>query len=106
MLPKQNRLTRLEVDEIKHKKTTPFSGRFFGLVKLNQPGEPKFAVLISKKLSKSAVVRNHIRRVVFDAIYPIMDKQEGWHLFLAKKNAVNAEERDILNDVVNLLKIC
>ena len=103
MLPKINRLTRLEVEQIKRSHTVPLSGQYFGLVKLSKVGKPKFAVIISNKIAKSAVVRNHIRRVVYSAIHPIIDQQHGWRLFLAKKSVVEADRKRILEDIQKLL---
>ncbi len=103
MLPKHDRLTRLEVEIIKRTRITPLSSQFFGLVRLVKTGEPKFGVIVSTKLSKSAVVRNRIRRTVYRAIYPIIDQQKGWHLFLVKKNIVEAKREQVEKDVQKLL---
>jgi len=104
MLLKKNRLTRLEVEEIKRRRTNPISSQYFGLVKLQKVGEPKFAVLISNKTAKSAVVRNHIRRTVYNTIQPILNNQQGWYLFLAKKSIIDAKQDEVSKEIIGLLR--
>jgi ribonuclease P protein component len=88
MLPKKNRLERLEVEEIIK------SGLFFhtpSFTFYTQKGRNRaaFAVSVSKKVAKTAVLRNRIRRRFYLALAGyIKDKgiiQNG--VFMAKKGA-------------------
>ncbi len=48
---------------------------------------PKFSVVVSKKISKKAVVRNRIKRITREAFRNIMKEipmQNGFYLFLVK----------------------
>ncbi|MEX2014364.1 MAG: ribonuclease P protein component [Candidatus Saccharimonadales bacterium] len=67
MIPKKNRFTGNNTIARVYKTARPLrSGNFNIRVKKNASGEYRLAVVVSKKVSKSAVVRNRIRRRVFE----------------------------------------
>jgi ribonuclease P protein component len=69
MIPKKNRFTRDNTIERVYRTVRPLrSGGFNIRVKKNTAGEYRLAVVVSKKVSKSAVVRNRIRRRIFEYV--------------------------------------
>jgi ribonuclease P protein component len=63
MLPKKNRLTTKEVTEVLRGGKTVRTSHF--LVRYLFATQPKFAVVVSKKVAKSSVERHAIRRAVY-----------------------------------------
>lgn len=65
MLPKANRLSSERDFKRVYQKGQKFSGSFFyGKLLANHAGNPRFGIVISAKVSKSAVVRNKIKRQI------------------------------------------
>jgi ribonuclease P protein component len=115
MLKKINRITsKKEFDWIKSEgiiKQYPY----FGLISIKIPlstedvhfpskkGEQvkdvKFGFIISKKISKKAVVRNKIKRLIAQEVQNNLDKfEDGFRgIFLVKKNIV--DEKDNIKDI-------
>lgn len=117
MLKRINRITsKKEFGEIKNKGTIK-QYPYFGLIGLNLPvptfvgatlfekegGEQnldvKFGFIISKKISKKAVVRNKIKRLIAEEVRQNLDKFEtGFRgIFLIKKNII--DEKGNLKDI-------
>jgi len=115
MLKKINRITsKKEFDEVKRTgiiKQFPF----FGLICLNpsplvslgaspfdkgeQQKDVKFGFIISKKISKKAVVRNRIKRLIAQEVQNNLDKfEDGFRgIFLIKKNII--DEKDNIKNI-------
>ncbi len=67
MIPKKNRFTGSKAIERVYKTTRPVrTGSFNIRVKKANTDGYRLAVVVSKKVSKSAVVRNRIRRRIFE----------------------------------------
>lgn len=107
MLKKINRITsRAEFQEIKNTGEMKAT-ELFSVVYLNLPLTPplkkdgkedmKFGAIVSKKISKKAVIRNQIKRRLFEAVRLNMDIfPEGFRgIFLVKKNILNKKEGEI-----------
>jgi ribonuclease P protein component len=83
MLPKRQRLSRTEFSSI-----FPLTRRFFNSgVTLHYREYPDFlkvSVVVGKKVSKSAVDRNRIRRQVYAAIFRCIasEKCTGYYIFV------------------------
>lgn len=88
MLPKLNRLTRLELEELKKKQKIIIQGRFFGLIYEPRPGRAKFGVIISNNISKKAVLRNRVKRLLYRFAGKHLLASEGFFLFLAKRQSL------------------
>ncbi len=99
MLPKKNRLSRKEVSEIKGKSLRLLQGKYFGLAFYPVKSERKFGVILSAKISKKAVERNRIKRLLFLVIEENPFKEEGWFLFLAKKPSTEAKKADFEEEI-------
>ena len=81
-LPKHNRLKRKKDFESVFKKGKAVKGDFLFVRYLkNSLGFPRFAFVVSSKVSKKAVVRNRIRRILSEA---------------ARMELKNIEPRDII----------
>lgn len=109
MLKRINRITsKKEFEEVKRLgviKQYPY----FGLISLNLPfdpptasqlgGQAKFGFIISKKISKKAVVRNKIKRLIAEEVRANLDKFENGFrgIFLIKKGII--DEKDNVKDI-------
>ena len=80
--------------------------RFFRLIYCPNPKNTlKFSVIISKKVAKSAVLRNKTKRRVFDAIKDagINNFQGGVYIFTCVKGVENAKYGEIALEIKGLL---
>lgn len=62
--------------------------------------------VVSKRISKRAVVRNHIKRLLSEAIRPSLDELSGgWDVVISVRHQViDADLRDIIHDITTLLR--
>ena len=85
------------------KKQSENFGVFF--VDRKNTGLPKFAFVISKKISKLAVNRNRVKRAMGESVrrnVPRVPKGYDF-VFLAKKNIVNKSTDEIMKEVQDVL---
>lgn len=105
MLPKLHRLTEKKdyQEVLKHGKM--YQGQYFGLAHVAHEGPLKIGIIVSNKVSKRAVERNRIRRIVRRVARTFLETTtEGYRfVFLAKKSAERAESRNLLTDTTSLL---
>jgi len=99
MLKRINRITsKKEFEEVKNKGVIR-QYPYFGLIgHIGPVGPIKFGFIISKKISKKAVVRNKIKRLIAEEVRANLDKFEtGFRgVFLIKKNIID-EKGNIKN---------
>jgi ribonuclease P protein component len=105
MLKKQHRLAKTE-----DVKNTVRAGRsFFNplfTVKVNRRGGvlPRFTVVVSTKVSKKAVVRNRIKRVLREEIRTrLADFPAGDYAVLVKPKAATVEAAELREKFITLL---
>jgi ribonuclease P protein component len=69
-----------------------------------QHSDSRFSAVVSKKVAKTAVERNKLRRRTYAALSKITSKiKDGFHVILLAKNAmIKAEPKDIVADLENL----
>ena len=108
MLPKQHRLPlRTDLIEVKEKGRL-FQGKLFSLLvaKRETPHPSRFAFIISTKVHKKAVKRNHARRLLSEAIRELLPQMKSGFdgVFLAKKPLIEANFTQIKQEVRLLLK--
>lgn len=107
MLPKKYRLTDRQMFRKTLSKGNRINGNFFLLTSLYNVGteEPRVGVVISKKISKKAVVRNRIKRVVYDSVRKFLEEvsKENTLVFLAKKPVAEATSEEVSNDIDNIM---
>lgn len=87
MLPRKHRLPRFELVRVKNQGRL-IPGKLFSLLKTsNQVGASRFGFIVSKKISKKAVERNRIRRLLFEAVQAVLPriKEKADFVFLVKK---------------------
>ena len=100
MLKKINRISsKKEFEEVK-KLGVIKQYPYFGLIGHIGPlGSIKFGFIISKKISKKAVVRNKIKRLLAEEVKKNLDKFENGFrgIFLIKKNII--DEKGNLKDI-------
>jgi ribonuclease P protein component len=106
MLSKNRRIPREVFSELlthsKYTNSPTLSLRF--VLDKKRPG-PQVGVSVSKKVSKSAVVRNTIRRRVYSAVqilYP--DLLNGLFLFVAKSGAEKLKGEKLKEEVKKLIE--
>lgn len=108
MLKKINRISKKkEFLEIKEGGTV-YQSPFFGLAlfKTNDK-EKRFGFIISKKISKRAVDRNKIKRLLAESVRQNLEKiGEGWRgIFLVKRNILDRKFEEIKKEVDEKIKI-
>lgn len=103
MLNSKNRLPRKDFSLILRAKNF-FNSPHFSIRASLDTHSPKVAVSVSKKVSKSAVVRNTIRRRAYSAIRPLLNEMSGAYLFQAKKGAEDLRGEKLSRELVSLLK--
>jgi len=107
MLPKQNRLPlRTELKRVKREGRL-FQGKLFGfLLALSDKTQNRFAFIISTKVHKKAVKRNHARRLLSEAIRELLPQMKSGFdgVFLAKKSLIEADFSEIKQEMILLLK--
>ncbi len=67
---------------------------------------PVFGFIVSKKVSLRAVKRNRVRRLLAEAVYPLLPqvKPGAKIIILAKKGLVQADLEKVKKEVANVLK--
>ncbi|MCJ7829595.1 ribonuclease P protein component [Patescibacteria group bacterium] len=107
MLPKQHRLPlRTELRRVK-KEGQLFQSKLFGLLlSPSQETQTRFAFIISTKVHKKAVKRNHARRLLSEAIRELLPQMKpGFDgVFLAKKSLIESDFKQIKQEMILLLK--
>jgi len=106
MLPKNSRLPRELFPELlktsKYVNSTAFSLRFSNVSSFSRP---RVAVSVSKKISKSAVVRNRVRRRVYSILRSlILQISNGAYLFVVKPGVEKLDIEKIKSEVMKLLE--
>ena len=106
MLKKENRIRfKEEFSEIKNKGSLLYSP-FFGFLNYQKNDDlKKFGFIISKKISKKAVDRNRIRRVLSEIVRNNLIKfKDGVRvIFLVKKEILNKKREEIEKEVKKFL---
>jgi len=100
VLKRENRIRfKKEFLEIKDKGRVLYSPLFGWLFYKENDDLKKFGFVVSKKISKKAVDRNRIRRVLSEIIRKNLDKFENGFrgIFLIKKNII--DEKGNLKDI-------
>lgn len=107
MLKRKNRLSKI----YKNTKGQRFNSPFFNLI-VADSGEniPRFGFIVSKKVSKSAVLRNKTKRVLAKAIEGLIEKINSNKDFVivAKKEVgweKEEEAKKYFTDIFNKAKI-
>lgn len=103
MLPKAKRLVRSDFAR-RPARTLPFA---FGSVKIF-PGEPKAAVVISKKVCSTATGRNLLRRRIYAIVRPFIleGRAKGQVIVFPNRAAVSVPFAELKSALVIVLARC
>lgn len=108
MLKRENRITKRKNFEEVKKKGRICHSPLFGLLILKTDNKVKeFGLVISKKISKKAVERNKVKRLLAEAIRRNLDKiNEGYRMiFLVKPSILGKKSEEIEEEVIRLFKL-
>ncbi len=92
MISREQKLSAAEVRRVFASSSTSFSTPLFTCITLSSQEEskPRFAVVVPRSVTKSAVERNTIRRKVFSALREYLDISPGLYVIVVKKDIINA----------------
>lgn len=103
MVPKTNRINREDFEKVM-KKGGFLNSTFFSLRFLKNPlNTTHFGVVVSKKVSKTAVSRNKIRRRAYSILRKNI-KNPYFSILIAKKGVEKAEFSEVQADIIKLLE--
>jgi ribonuclease P protein component len=107
MLPRENRLVRKPDFEKVKEKGKKFQSNLFGLLVYptgNQ--DSRFGFIISTKLSKRAVKRNRVKRILRDKVRLLLPKiKPGFDVvFLGKKALLESNHEEMNLEIKRLFK--
>ena len=106
MLKKSSRLSTEQVSCVMEKGKSVHS-TFFTVRFLNKQKSAGFAAIVSKKVAKTAVSRNFIRRKIYEALHVgAMTKKnkDNWIAILAKKDVATFNLKDLTKDLQTLFQ--
>ncbi len=102
MLSSQNRIPRKDFGDILSSRQTSSTKNF--LLRFAQNKDKRFAVSVSKKVSKSAVARNTLRRRTYAVLRDLLPKLgNGLYLISAKPSAKDLRGDRLKNEITELL---
>lgn len=107
MLKRENRIKlKKEFAEIKNKGRVLYSPLFGFLTHKENDGQKKFGFIVSKKISKKAVDRNKIRRILSEVIRKNLEKFENGTrvIFLTKKEILGKKMKEIEKEVEKFVR--
>ena len=105
MLRKKHRITKKDFDQLQRARV--FHTPLFRVVYTPTDTPLKLAVVVSKKVHKSAVVRNRIKRRVLGLIQRTHKAMLNEHLIIAlyaKKDILSATEQDLAQTLAHIFK--
>lgn len=106
MLPKKQRITkRLFSESFSHSKTA--SNDYFTLkYKAFSEFPSKISVVVSKKVEKSAVGRNKLKRRIYEAVQKSSKKLEKAYVLMIfpKKTALSLDYKDLEVELLSVFK--
>jgi len=107
VLKRENRVrSKKEFAEIKNEGRVLYSP-FFGFLNYKKDDDlKKFGFIVSKKISKRAVDRNKIRRILSEIVRKNLDKFENGTriIFLTKKEILNKKTKEVEKEVEKFFK--
>ena len=98
MLARKNRISKSEFPSAKDRGVR-FLSTFFSGTAYPTKGNSKFCVVVSKKIAKSAVKRNHIKRQFYAAVEPYVVKINKTIVLYPKKEALGIGFKDLQREI-------
>jgi len=107
MLSKDDILKKRADFQLIKEKGRLYQSPLFGLLVLKKRADRKIGFLISKKVSKRAVDRNRIRRLLAESVRVNLKnmKNEVWVVFLVKKRMLGMKFEETEKEVGKMMKI-
>lgn len=80
--------------------------RSHGRSRRDKASASRFAVVVSKKVSRKATLRNRVKRRVRSAVYPLLSQiQPGyWIVFSARPSILTSSWEEVRQEVIRLLE--
>jgi ribonuclease P protein component len=104
MFSRKNRITAQEVQKMFSSDAKTAHSEFFLLKKkANNLGVPRFAIIVPKKIAKTAVSRHKNKRKVISVIEKISPIKISDYVITLKTNFESISESQILSDLVKIL---
>lgn len=97
MLPRSKRINRKLFDQ-KIQKTKQFSFNFYSVRvhSLKNGQKSRFSVVVSKKVEKRAVLRNHLKRIIYSAVLKCEKNiPNGYYFIYPKKEILNKKYKTV-----------
>lgn len=107
MLPKKHRLSKHAEVATTTARGRSFFSQSFILKSLIGPKQTtiKVTVITSVKVSKSAVVRNRVKRIIREAVHNQLDKiKSGQYVIIVKQSATKISGAELSSEVTTALK--
>ncbi|MFA6184561.1 MAG: ribonuclease P protein component [Candidatus Shapirobacteria bacterium] len=107
MLKRENRIRlKKEFAEIKNKGRILYSPLFGFLTCKENDDQKKFGFIVSKKISKKAVDRNRIRRVLSEVVRKKLEKFENGTrvIFLTKKEILGKKYDEVEKEINRIIE--
>lgn len=108
MLAKINIVKKQTEIELVKEKGRMYQSALFGMLVLkNEVEGNKFGFVISKKISKRAVDRNKIRRLMTESIRLNLEKIKNnvWVVFLAKRKILGLKQDGVRDEVEKMFQL-
>lgn len=106
MLPKENRLTEKSDFELLFKRGRFLRGQFVNFFYSPTLDGARVGFIVSNRVSKLAVERNRLKRILRAEVYRFLRSRPDWHgmgVFVVLKQAVNGAPADISRDCQALI---
>lgn len=106
MFPKKNRLSKSVDVNLTTSRGRTFFSQSFLLKFLSKPEltSTQVGVIVSAKVTKSAVIRNRLKRLVRAELYDLLPVMKpGFYVIILKRTAVSNEASDLRNEIKNSL---
>ncbi len=107
MLPKKHRLSKTADVNLTTAKGRGFFSKSY-IVKFLSNSEitvPQMTVVVSTKVSKSAVIRNRLKRIVRQVVHESIDTiKPGFYVFILKKTAVPVDSEALRDELISGFK--
>lgn len=107
MLLKKNRLSKTADINLTTAKGRTFFSQSFLIKFLNKPDftDAMITVVASVKISKSAVVRNRLKRIIRQDLHnQVKHMKPGYYVFILKKTAVDKQPQEIREELTQSLR--
>lgn len=74
---------------------------------INDKTKRRFSVIVSKKISNKAVIRNKIRRVFYEILHDLLSKNlifEGIFFFFPKKSSMDKKFKELKEETISFFE--